>query len=65
MNRLMESALVGFLVNLCATNLVAALDNVDRRLFSALELAQDFVYQAVFDEWFDSFWDFHWSEVPG
>jgi hypothetical protein len=49
-NRLMETALVCFLVNLCAADLVTALDDVDGRLF---------VYKAVFDEWFDSFGDFH------
>jgi len=59
----MEAALVGFLVNLGAANFVAALDDIDRRLFSAHQLAHDLVYNAVFDEWLDSFWGFHRGSI--
>ena len=59
MDRLVEAALVGFLVDLCATYLVAALDDIDRGFLSAHQLAQDAVYHAVLDERLDSLGDFH------
>jgi hypothetical protein len=38
MNRLMKTALICLFVNLGASNLIPALNNVDGRFFSALEL---------------------------
>jgi hypothetical protein len=59
MHRLMKAALIGFFINFRATDFVAALDDIHRCFFAALELADDIIDQTVFDEGFNSFWSFH------
>ncbi len=63
MDGLMEAALVGFFVNLGATDFVAALHDIDGGFFAALELAQHIVNESVFDEGGNSFWCLHQSKV--
>jgi hypothetical protein len=53
-----EAALVGFLVNLRATDLVATTHDVDDGFLAAHELADDFVDEAFLDERLDSGWGF-------
>ena len=56
---LAKAALVGFLVNLGAAHLVAAANDEDHRLLAAHELADHVIDQAVFEQRFESFRDFH------
>ena len=56
---LAEAARVGFFVYLRAANILPAADHVDHGFLAAHELADDFIDEALFDERFNSFRDFH------
>ena len=56
---LLETTLVGFLVNLGAANLAAATHDEHVGFLAAHQWTDHFVDQAVFDQGFDSFGDFH------
>ena len=59
LGKLVKAPLLGFLVNLGAANLVASGDDVHRRFLAALELANDGVNHAVFDQRLQAFGYFH------
>jgi hypothetical protein len=58
-DRLAEAALLGFLVDLGAAQVVAALDNIDHCLLAAHQLADHLVDQAVGDQGQESARGFH------
>ena len=62
-HRLVETALVGFLVHLGATNLLTTLHDIDHGFLATHELAVDMVNQAVNDQGFDSARGLHVSDV--
>ncbi len=57
-----EVALPGVLVDLCAPDFIAAPDHVYRGLLAAHQLPQHLVDEPFFDQWFDSFRDFHGTQ---
>ena len=58
-NTVMKATPVDFFINLGTTNTFTATDYVDHGLFAAHELADNFVYQSLFDQWLNSFRRFH------
>ena len=58
-DRLMKAALIDFLVNLRATDLVAALDDIHGGFLAAHQLANNSVNNAILDQRHYSVWGLH------